>query len=149
MKKSIARIPWAWDLRNSLQVGPPRRGAGERPARRSSVRIFVAETQTPSLASSPRILMHPHLGLSLPIRNMRSLTSWLIGGLPAVDARRNVHFLRTSSRCQRSSVFGWTTNDDHRARGRVLLIAAMNNRSRRRRRGLPTCRLRTLTTGLT
>ena len=49
MKKSIARIPWAWDLRNSLQVGPPRRGAGERPARRSSVRIFVAETQTAEL----------------------------------------------------------------------------------------------------
>ena len=31
-----------------------------------------------------------------------------------------------------------TRKDDHRARGRALLIAAMNSRSPRRRRGLPT-----------
>lgn len=37
-----------------------------------------------------------------------------------------------------------TTKEDHRGRGRDLLIAAMNNRSRRRRRGLPTWRLRTI-----
>ena len=27
-----ARIPWAWAVRNSRQVGPVRRGAGSRPA---------------------------------------------------------------------------------------------------------------------
>lgn len=37
-----------------------------------------------------------------------------------------------------------TTNDDHRARERRLPSAAMNNRSRRRSRGLPTWRLRTI-----
>jgi hypothetical protein len=90
---------------------------------------LVAETQMPSLASSPRILMHPHLGFSLPIRRMRSRTWSVIGGLPPLDPRRKVHFLRTSSRCQRRSVWGLTRNADHRARGRTLLIAAMNNRS--------------------
>jgi hypothetical protein len=84
VKKSSARIPWAWARRNSLQVGPPRRGAGPSPARRSSVRILVADTLMPSLASSPRIRMHPHLGLSLPIRTMSARTSSGIGGLPPV-----------------------------------------------------------------
>jgi hypothetical protein len=41
------------------------------------------------------------------------------------------------SRCQRRSVCGLTTNEDHRTRGSVLLIGAMNKRSRRRRRGRP------------
>jgi hypothetical protein len=36
-----------------------------------------------------------------------------------------------------------TNDDDHRARGSVLLNAAMNSRSRRRRRGLITWRFRT------
>ncbi|HZA40868.1 MAG TPA: hypothetical protein VFA00_09625 [Actinomycetota bacterium] len=66
---------------DSLQVEPPRRGAGPSPARRSNVRIFVADTLMPSWASSPRILMHPQLGLSLPIPTMRARTSSGIGGL--------------------------------------------------------------------
>jgi biotin synthase len=33
---------------------------------------FVAETLMPGLASSPRILRHPHLGCSFPIRRMSS-----------------------------------------------------------------------------
>src|SRR6266545_5328072 len=41
-------------------------------------------------------------------------------------------------------VCGLTTNIDHRARGSVLLIAAMNSRSRRRRRGRLTWHLRTI-----
>jgi hypothetical protein len=56
VKKSTARIPRAWDLRNSLQDRPLRRGAGPRPQRRRIVRIAVADTQTPSFRSSPRIL---------------------------------------------------------------------------------------------
>jgi hypothetical protein len=31
-KKSAAMMPWAWFVRNSLQVGPVRRGAGSMPA---------------------------------------------------------------------------------------------------------------------
>ena len=70
-------MPWACELRNSPQVGPSRRGAGPSPLARSRVRILVAETRMPSLASSPRILKHPHLGFSLPIRRISSHTkSW-------------------------------------------------------------------------
>src|SRR5918995_1463734 len=69
-------------------------------------------------------------GVLLPICRMRSRTWSVIDGLPPVDLRRKVHFLRTSSRCQRSSVWGLTTNVDHRARGRILLNAAKNSRSR-------------------
>ncbi len=42
VKESRAGIPFAWDLRNSPQVGPDRRGAGPRPFERRSVRILVA-----------------------------------------------------------------------------------------------------------
>ena len=64
VKKSNARIAWACDLRNSVQVGPARRGAGPSPFVRRSVRIVVAETRIPSLRSSPRIRRHPHRGFS-------------------------------------------------------------------------------------
>ena len=144
MKKSSARIPSACDRRNSLQVGPDLRGAGPRPFPRSNVRIVVAETRMPSLASSPLILTEPHLGFSLPIRRISSRTSPVTGGLPPTGLRLKVHFLCTRSRCQRRSVCGQTRNDDHRSRGRALLIAAMNKPSWRRRRGLPTWRLRTI-----
>jgi hypothetical protein len=123
---------------------PTRRGAGPRPLARSSVRIFVAETLMPSLASSPRIRMHPHLGFFLPNRRMSSRTSAAIGGLPPTDPRLKLHFRRTRSRCHRRSVWGLTRNDDQRPRGRALLNAVMNSRSRRRRRGMPTWRLRTI-----
>src|SRR5436190_8739304 len=43
------------DRRNSRQLGPPRRGAGSRPARASSRRMLVAETMKPSLRNSPQI----------------------------------------------------------------------------------------------
>ena len=46
----------AWSLRNCVQVGPIRRGAGPRPLLRSTVAMVVAETSTPSFRSSPRIL---------------------------------------------------------------------------------------------
>ena len=59
-----------------------------------------------------------------------------MGGLPPADLRRTVHFRLTSSRCHRRSVCGLTRNDDHRVRGRTLLIAVMNSRSRLRLLGL-------------
>jgi hypothetical protein len=40
-----------------------------------------------------------------------------------------------------------STNENHRARARALLIAAMNSLSRRRRRGLPIWRLSTISCG--
>jgi hypothetical protein len=81
--------------------------------------------------------MEPHRAFSRPIRRMSSQTASGIGRLPPADLRRKVHFRRTSSRCHRRSVCGRTRNDDHRARGSALLIAAMKPRSRRRRRPCP------------
>jgi hypothetical protein len=55
VKKSVARIPAAGDRRNSVQVGPARRGAGSRPWRSRIVRTVVAEILISSFISSPRI----------------------------------------------------------------------------------------------
>ncbi|HEX6331480.1 MAG TPA: hypothetical protein VF129_09390 [Actinomycetota bacterium] len=88
VKKSSARIAFAWARKNSLQVEPSRLGAGPSPFARKSVRILVAETLMPSLASSPRILTHPHREFSLPICRMSSRISPLTGGLPPVDVPR-------------------------------------------------------------
>jgi hypothetical protein len=46
---------YACDLRNCVQVGPIRRGAGPRPLWRSTVAMVVAETSIPSFRSSPLI----------------------------------------------------------------------------------------------
>jgi hypothetical protein len=75
MKKSHASTPVACPHRNSLHVGPVRRGAGPRPARRMKRRTVLAPTRIPSLRSSPWILTHPHLGYSLARRVMRSTVS--------------------------------------------------------------------------
>src|SRR6266536_4749650 len=50
------RRAYACSLRNCVQVGPIRRGAGPRPPRRSTVAMVVAELSTPSFRSSPLIL---------------------------------------------------------------------------------------------
>jgi hypothetical protein len=51
VKKSVAQIPAASDRRNSVHVGPVRRGAGSWPARSRIVRTVVAEILIPSLRS--------------------------------------------------------------------------------------------------
>jgi hypothetical protein len=56
VRKSQARIPAAWERRNSLHVGLPL-GAGPRPELRSTVAIVVAETLMSTFRSSPRIRM--------------------------------------------------------------------------------------------
>ncbi len=63
VKKSVARIPDACDRRNSVHVGPARRGAGSRPCRRRIVRTVVAEILISSFISSPRIRWYPTVGL--------------------------------------------------------------------------------------
>jgi hypothetical protein len=55
VKKSVARIPAACERRNSVQVGPARRGAGCRPWRSRIARTVVAEILISSFISSPRI----------------------------------------------------------------------------------------------
>src|SRR5919106_2768991 len=80
VKKSQATMPLAWAERNWRQVGPSRRGAGPRPARRRIVRIVVAETMTPKPRSSPLIRTHPQRGFSLAMRRFRDLVSESMGG---------------------------------------------------------------------
>lgn len=55
VKKSQARMPEACERRNSVHVGPDRRGAGSKPWRSRIVRTVVAETRMPSFSSSPRM----------------------------------------------------------------------------------------------
>jgi hypothetical protein len=62
VKKSQATMPSAWARRNSVQVGPERRGAGPSRAVRSRVRIVVALTRSPSFLSSPPIRTQPSAG---------------------------------------------------------------------------------------
>jgi putative transposase len=76
--KSVAKMPLAWALRNSAQVGP-RRGAGPRPWRRSTRRTDVAPARMPSLASSPWTRTQPQLRFSRP---RRMIGSALIAGRP-------------------------------------------------------------------
>src|ERR1035437_2144096 len=61
-KKSVATMPLAPSERNSLQVGPSRRGAGGSPWRRSTVATLVFDTVTPSLFSSPTMRRYAHGG---------------------------------------------------------------------------------------
>jgi carbamoyltransferase len=53
VKKSSARIPCAWDRRNSAQPGPSRRGAGLMPASLRICQTVDGATVMPSPASSP------------------------------------------------------------------------------------------------
>ena len=42
-KKSVATMAWAWELMNSLQVGPVRLGTGSRPALRRICQTVAAD----------------------------------------------------------------------------------------------------------
>ena len=53
VKKSQASTPDAWVRKNSIQVGPPRRGVGRRWWRRKTLRTEDTQTPTPTFAHSP------------------------------------------------------------------------------------------------
>ena len=53
VKKSQATTPAACARRNSVQVGPLRRGAGPRPSRRRMLRTVVTDATAPSFFNSP------------------------------------------------------------------------------------------------
>jgi hypothetical protein len=55
VKKSVAMMPAACARRNARQVTDARRGAGRSPLSSSTVRMVVADTDTPSFLSSPWI----------------------------------------------------------------------------------------------
>jgi hypothetical protein len=52
---SMARMPWAWALRNCFHVGPERRSAGSIPAACRISHTVEAAIRWPSLTSSPWI----------------------------------------------------------------------------------------------
>ena len=128
VKKSHATTLAAGERRNSRQLGPERLGAGPRPARASSRRTVLGETDRPSLSSSPAIRWYPQRGFSRASRSTSSRVVASIGGRPGV-ARGYVQRLRTSSRCQRSSVCGATSRPWRRAGGSRRPAAASKARS--------------------
>src|SRR6266545_2421684 len=144
VKKSVARMPQAWALRNSDQVGPSRRGAGPSPSARRILLMVVAPTRTPTLRSSPWIRTWPHIGFSMARRRTSARTSGSMGRRPGFLLDLWVHFRRTSSRCHRSSVWGVTRNEFHLSLGRRRAAAARKARSTGRSLGRRTCRRRTL-----
>jgi hypothetical protein len=114
VKKSVAQTPLAWDRRNSDHDGPVRRGAGPRPARRRMSLTVVSPIQMPRPRSSPWMRTAPQRGFSRPTRMTRAWISASIGGRPTTLCPK-VHFLLTSSRCQRDRVSGVTRNPTRRA----------------------------------
>ena len=109
MKKSSARIPCAWDRRNSAQPGPSRRGAGSIPALLRICQTVDGATVMPSPASSPWIRRYPHDSFSRASRSTTDRTLRCIAGRPERPRRdRRAHRRRTMSRCQRKIVPGVT-----------------------------------------
>ena len=74
MKKSSARIPCAWDRRNSAQFGPSRRGALLIPALWRICQTVEGATVMPSPASSPWIRRYPHESFSRASRSTTDRT---------------------------------------------------------------------------
>src|ERR687891_2490342 len=83
VKKSHARIPSAWDRRNSDQLGPTFLGAGPSPSRRSSRLIVLAALPLDPHVAPPRVLLrhadHELAYLRIDGRSSRSLC--LVGPL--------------------------------------------------------------------
>jgi hypothetical protein len=82
VKKSSAKIPCAWDrrnsgtpeLRNSGQPGPSRRGAGLIPALLRICQTVDGATVMPSPASSPWMRRYPHDSFSRASRSTTDRT---------------------------------------------------------------------------
>ncbi len=55
VKKSHARMPWAWERRNSVHVRAGSAWSGTQTMPSRTVRMVVPETRVPSFISSPRI----------------------------------------------------------------------------------------------
>ena len=107
VKKSSARIPCAWDRRNSAQPGPSRRGAGSIPASLRICHTVDNATMMPSPASSPWIRRYPRDSFSRASRSTTDRTVRRTSGRPERPRRDNrAHRPRTMSRCQRKSWLG-------------------------------------------
>jgi len=144
VRKSHAIVPTACPRRNSVQLGPSRRGAGPSRRVRKMERTEVAETVTPSLRHSPTIRTYPQRGFSLASRTTSSTTSSGRQRRSRRPARGYVQRRRTSSRCQRSSVDGVTRKIPQRSRGRTVARVARTSRSAAEWRGRATWRRSTI-----
>ena len=82
VKKSQARIVWAWAVRNCCQLGPVRRGAGSTPARCRIFQTVLAAMGYPRRASSPCTRRCPQVGFSAARRPTSKRSSRSIGGRP-------------------------------------------------------------------
>ena len=71
-------------------------------------RIVPRPTRISRLLRAPWIRVYPQLRLSVAMRTMSCSMSTFVRGRPGRRRSRKVHFLATSSRCQRSKVAGVT-----------------------------------------
>jgi hypothetical protein len=138
-------MPEACERRNSVHVGPPRRGAGPRPWReedrtdggRRDPDAQLHQLPADPLVTPPGILPTeaedevPDLGLD----------RWSTGA-PSPFVRP---LLPDELTVPAEQVSGLTTNEDHRPLDIVRLAAASRSRSRWRKRGRFTCRCSTFT----
>jgi predicted transposase YbfD/YdcC len=83
-RKSHARIPDAWEVRNCRQVGDTRRGAGVRPASARIRRIVPSPVRCPGPGSSPWMRRCPQRGFRLATCRTSSRISSGTGGRPVV-----------------------------------------------------------------
>jgi hypothetical protein len=100
------------------------------PAARRISRTVDGATFTPSLMSSPWILLCPHSGFSLARRTTRRAVLRCAGGRPGLRRLLVSYFLAVSLRCQASSVAGVTGKTSlQRLRGTSRASAANQARS--------------------
>ncbi len=83
-RKSHARIPAAWEVRNCRQAGDARRGAGVSPAAARIRRMVPAAMRYPRPASSPWLRRCPHRGFCLASCWTSARISAGTGGRPVV-----------------------------------------------------------------
>jgi hypothetical protein len=109
-KKSHASSASAWERRKLAQVVLVRSGAGSIPAWRRISHTVEAATLIPRTRSSPWMRRQPQEGFS----RARRSTSWrmerTVRGRPGLFGRDRAAWRRAiRSRCQRSTVPGWTS----------------------------------------
>jgi len=100
--------------------------------------LFHARARIPDLPRRRQVDPPEAPGSRSPCGSRDRIYEPYAGALAGYLQRR-----RTSSRCQRNSVAGWTRNEYCLARGRAWVSAASTARSAARRRGRAICRLST------
>jgi hypothetical protein len=100
--------------------------------------LFHARARIPDLPRRRQVDPPEAPGSRSPCGSRDRIYEPYAGALAGYLQRR-----RTSSRCQRNSVAGWTRNEYCLARGRTWVSAASTARSAARRRGRAICRLST------